>query len=705
MSNKKIMIAIGSLLIFAAILVACGPKDATLTPVPSEEAESLENSIPFYASWVGSAHADGEAEAFIHWNEDDPAVIPVACARCHSPSGYEDFMGTDGSPAGSIEAEVPAPDGVIGCTTCHNEATRTLSSVTFPSGVTLTGLGSEARCMECHQGRESKLSVDAKIAGMELDTVSADLGFVNIHYYASAATQYGATVHGGYEYDGQIYETKNDHVTGIDTCVACHDTHTLEVKLTTCQMCHQEVVAVEDLRSVREPSSAFDYDGDGDTTEGMYFEIEGLQSALLSAIQVYASEVSGAAILYSEDAYPYFFDDTNDNGTVDEGESKYVSWTPRLLKAAYNLQVSLKDKGAFAHGNKYIVQLLFDSIADLNTELSSPIDMSLMHRDDAGHFAGDTEAFRHWDGDPDFGTVPATCVRCHTATGLPMFLDNGATIGAPASSGFQCSTCHDETAWPARYVIDEVTMPSGAKVSFGAGADSNLCLECHQGRSSGPTLGKAIGTKPFDTVDAALRFSNIHYFAAGATLFGDEAKGWYQFADKTYAGKNLHPETMGSTLSSCTACHDTHALTIATETCATCHAGIVDSREIRVATDTVDYDGDGNITESLDQEIAGMAEVLYGALQKYAAETAGVPIVYSPLAYPYFFQDTNNNGTLDEGEASYATWTPNLLTAAYNYQAYQKDPGAFAHNGKYVIQVLYDTIESIGGDVSGMTRP
>jgi len=37
-----------------------------------------------------------------------------------------------------------------------------------------------------------------------------------------------------------------------------------------------------------------------------------------------------------------------------------------------------------------------------------------------------------------------------------------------------------------------------------------------------------------------------------------------------------------------------------------------------------------------------------------------------------------------------------LLRAAYNYQYAMKDPGAFAHNGKYVIQALYDSLEDLG---------
>jgi hypothetical protein len=700
MSLKRISIIAGALLVLAAILVACAPK---LTPTPVVEATVPLDSVPFYALWAGSAHADTTAEAFNHWNEDDPAVVPVDCARCHSPAGYLDFLGADSSPAGTVEAEVAAPAGVINCTTCHNEATRGLSSVTFPSGVTISGLGPEARCMECHQGRASMVTVDDAIAGLELDSVSADLGFTNIHYFAAAATLYGSEVHGGYEYEGKSYDAKHDHVTGIDTCVACHDSHTLEVKLETCQQCHQEVTSVEDLRDVREPSSAVDYDGDGNVTEGMAYEIEGLQQALYTAIQSYAGDVSGAAIVYSPDAYPYFFADANGNGAIDEGEGKFTSWTPRLVKAAYNYQLSIKDPGAFAHGNKYIVQLLFDSIADLNTQLASPVDMSIMNRDDAGHFAGNSEPFRHWDEE---GEVPFGCVRCHTSTGLPMFLENsGNTIAQSPSNGFQCSTCHDEANWPNRYVVDEVTMPSGAKVTFGEGADSNLCIECHQGRSSGPTLAKAIGDRPFDTVDEALKFVNVHYFAAGATLFGSEAKGMYQFADKDYAGQNMHPESMGSTMNFCTACHDQHALTVEVGTCATCHQGITDPRDIRMATDAVDYDGDGDVTEPLSQEVAHMADVLYATMQTYATETAGTPIVYSASAYPYFFADANGNGEIDEGEGTYATFTPNLLVAAYNYQYFQKDPGAFAHNGKYVMQVLYDTIESLGGDVSAMTRP
>jgi len=95
--------------------------------------------------------------------------------------------------------------------------------------------------------------------------------------------------------------------------------------------------------------------------------------------------------------------------------------------------------------------------------------------------------------------------------------------------------------------------------------------------------------------------------------------------------------------------------------------------------------------------------------QDYAANVAGAAIVYDGHSHPYFFKDANANGQKDEGEGSYAAFTPRLLRAAYNYQYAQKDPGAFAHNGKYVIQVLYDSIADLGAkvtvDTSKMVRP
>lgn len=649
---------------------------------------------PFEALWLTSAHADAEAEAFVHWNEDDPPEVPTSCAKCHSTYGFQDFLGADGTAAGVVDnaAEIGS---VVTCVACHNDATLTLDSVTFPSGLEVTGLGDEARCMQCHQGRASTVSVNGAIekTGLtDMDASHEELGFINIHYFAAAATQFGTQAQGGYEYEGKAYDVKFAHVEGFDACIDCHDSHTLEIKVQDCTGCHSDVASVDDLKNVRMQGSLKDYDGDGNVEEGIYYEIESLQEILYSAMQAYAEDATGTPIVYSASAYPYFFADTNGSGEHDEGDESYAGWTGRLLKAAYNYQTSKKDPGAFAHGGKYIIELLYDSIEDLDAGL-----VEGLTRIDAGHFASSQEAFRHWDED---GEVPATCAKCHSDSGLPTFLKNGATIAVEPASSFRCATCHDQETFEP-LVVESVTFPSGAKLDSG-NPTSNICLNCHQGRESTVSVDRSIGDLAADEVSESLRFRNVHYFAAGATLFGGEAQGAYQYAGNEYIGKNAHIEGFNT----CVDCHGEHSLEVQTESCNNCH-GIEDPMAIRMS--DVDYDGDGDTEEGLAAEINTLHEALYAALQDYAANVAGTPILYDAYTYPYFMTDNNGNGVLDEDDGGYAAWTPRLLRAAYNYQYVAKDPGAFAHNGEYIIQVLYDSLsdlgESVSVDMTGMTRP
>jgi hypothetical protein len=729
MKGKALVTAGLALVVMVLIIAACSTPPEP-TPCPTAEAvvcpdcpdcpapppcpeaapcpEPVVKDVPFEELWVSSPHNDATAEAFVHWDGDDPAEVPAACAKCHSTTGILDFLGVDGSEVGSVESAVPVPGGTVACITCHNSGTAELTSVTFPSGLEVSNLGNEAVCMLCHQGRASKKTVDDTLGQFEatdLDAVPAPitgsdgsqraLGFINIHYYPAGATLYGTQVKGGYEYDGKVYDGKFRHVEGIETCVGCHNTHSLEVKVETCAECH-----TGELTSIRMQGSLADYDGDGDISESIASEIRGLQDNLYGAIQAYATQVVGTGIVYDAMAFPYFFADADGDGAPDSGESgavRFTAWTPRLLKAAYNYQNSAKDPGAFAHNAKYMIQLMYDSIEDLNVALGT-IDMTAMHRNDPGHFAGSTEAFRHWDVD---GEVPGSCARCHSATGLPTFIKEGVNISAEISNGFMCTTCHNDEEWPALYVLNAVTFPSGASLTFGEANESNLCLACHQGRASGPTVARGLAGKPGDTVDETVRFTNIHYFSAGATLFGSEAKGMYEFEGREYDGPHGHVAA-GFT---CGSCHNVHALEVKTETCAGCHPGATSLEAVRFG--NTDWDGDGDTTEGVAGEVETMGEMLYEAMKAYAADKS-VGIVYDPVAYPYFFEDADGDGVADVGDSGlvrYSKFTPNLAIAAYNFQYYKKDPGAYAHNAKYVMQVLYDSIALMGGNVSGMTRP
>lgn len=672
--------------------------------------------VPFQNEWMGSGHADKTAEAFNDWNDSDTKTVPVGCAKCHSTPGYRDYIGADGSPANTGNTvDVAPPIGTtVECVACHNNVTSTKTTVTFPSGVTLTGLGDESRCMECHQGRESMESVKRAIAAIppsDTDVVSPTLatGGVRLHYLAAAATFYGSEVRAGYEYTRELgvnYDVKFNHVEGYDTCIECHDPHTLQIKLSECKTCHTNVQTADDFAKIRMAGSLADYDGDGNVTEGVGQEIDGLREKLWTAVRAYASQVSGKAICFDGSR---FYVDTNDNGTCDTGEStRYNAFTPRLLKATHNYYIVANAPAQFVHGGKYIIQLAYDSIMDLNPKINPPVDMANAHRGDPGHFNGSQMAWRDWDADP---AVPGSCARCHSAEGVPFFKKEGVNVSAKQSNGLMCSTCHANVGgdW-ARIKFADITFPSGAKLSLAAqdgDGDSNLCLFCHQGRAWSGSIATAIAGKELDTPTTALRFTNVHYFAAGATLFGNDAKGIYQFEGKTYRNRFAHVPDFDA----CTECHGVHELNVKETRCTMCHGAFASLQDIRFATSFADYDGDGNLTEGLYYEIETMAEKLYTALKAYGV-AVGKPIVYDAHAYPYFFNDTNGNGVKDADETtSYNGFTPRSLRAAYNYQYYQKDPGQFAHNGKYVLQALYDNLEDLGAspqidvDMTGLVRP
>ncbi len=732
--KRRYFLLLGTLLLLSLVVVACSQEPQTVevtrvveipgaeVQVPGPEVqvevtrvvevmmepETAVDVVPFEEQWAASPHNDAEAEAFVHWNEDDPAEVPTSCAKCHSTPGYLDYVGADGTEAGVVDN--PAPIGTtVTCEACHNEGTFNMTSVVMPSGIELTGLGAEARCMQCHQGRESTVSVNAKIeeAGMvdSPDAVSEDLGFSNIHYYAAAATQYGTLAKGGFEYDGKSYDARFDHVEGFNTCNSCHDPHTLEVQVADCQSCHEGVETVDDFVDVRMNGSLVDYDGDGDIEEGIYYEIEGMRDMLYAAMQAYATEVTGTPIAYNAASYPYFFIDGNGDGEAGEDEAvfdnAYNAWSPRLTKAAYNFQVSLKDPGRFAHGGKYIIQLLYDSIEDLNGAIAEPIDLTNARRIDHGHFAGSEEAFRHWDED---GMVPGSCSKCHSAAGLPLYATEGVAISQHPANGLNCATCHSNLEDYSIYEFEQVQFPSGAMLSLDD-PGSNLCINCHQGRESTVSVNRLIGELTDDEQSDALRFLNVHYFAAGATLFGSEAQGGYQYDGQEYSGRNEHVPGFDT----CTECHSVHELEVVVEECGDCHEGVEvkdDLTSIRVS--EVDYDGDGDVEEGIAGEVDTMREALYAAMQAYAVNTVGSGIIWSPSAYPYFFTDLNGDGVADADEVNrengFNTWTPKLLRAAYNYQYTAKDPGAFAHNADYVLQLLYDSLANIGGSTAGMTR-
>jgi nitrate/TMAO reductase-like tetraheme cytochrome c subunit len=324
---------------------------------------------------------------------------------------------------------------------------------------------------------------------------------------------------------------------------------------------------------------------------------------------------------------------------------------------------------------------------------------------DSGH--GDMAA-APWV-ESDFKTR-TTCMRCHTTTAFIAFATdpvnyNAATVSFSHLSGQQkemlyCNACHTNSAFDRR-VISTVPFPSG--VSLSIDTDSNICIACHQGRASKVQVESNV---------AGTSFTNVHYLAAGASFFGSEAHGGYEYNGKTYVTRNTF-EGHGGYMDTCAKCHlrtdtadglDHHFLPQVGD-CSGCHNVTTDLETLRIDA-TPDYDGDGNTTESMKDEFAGLRSRLYTLIRSYASSSRGVAISYDPDRNAYWFRDPNNNGVRDSSETTnYNVFDQKLLRACYNYHLNVKEPGGFVHNARYHVQLLYDSIQDLGGDVSSLTRP
>jgi len=344
-----------------------------LLAAPATAEEDTDALAAIVEAWLASPHGDYHSRSFTYWNRE--GEVPVACATCHSQPGFLDFLGADGSASGRIDrpAAINAP---IGCASCHTAAAHALDSVTFPSGVTVDGLGTSAVCSVCHQGRQSGDAVASATSNIGEDEVSGELAFINIHYGVAASVMHGAVVRGGYQYPDRSYAGRFAHVPSASTCVDCHDPHTTRVAADSCMACHRGVDNIRDIRTRHA-----DFDGDGDATGGIHAEIAGLQVRLYEAIRIYAADVAGAPIVYAY-GFPYFFIDADGDGVIAPEDAimpnRYRNWTPRLLKAAYNYQVAAKDPGGYVHNPAYMLQILHDSLESLSVRVD--IDMRPLQR-------------------------------------------------------------------------------------------------------------------------------------------------------------------------------------------------------------------------------------------------------------------------------------------------------------------------------------
>lgn len=326
----------------------------------------------------------------------------------------------------------------------------------------------------------------------------------------------------------------------------------------------------------------------------------------------------------------------------------------------------------------------------------------------------DGNAWTHYNWDQSTGAGNrGSCQRCHTATGASNFLSNPAGYdatgagnnfshlsgwtagtGSPQNELLYCWGCHSDVSTGALRNPGAITEQYAAAttggpvvtVSYPNLNESNVCMGCHLGREVGQNVATDIDA------DGVRSFINSHYLTAGATIFSESG---YEYAGRSYSS-GFHQNVGRSnnfgtgTAGPCATCHMTgaepHSFEVlstngspASPLCAQCHTTL-DAAALNTARSTFD---------------TALNEL------QLALESKGI---YYATSYPYFFNGAGGTGgafTNWAGVYGLAEWK-NVMGAAFNYNLLHHDPGAYAHNRQYALDLIADSIDYIvDGTIDG----
>ena len=335
-----------SLLILAALLSAGCDREITGNVEPAEitsnncfdchnGADDLGAEVILATrQWEVSRHASGQT---IDRNSG-------SCRGCHISEGFIERM--TGEDLGTDAANA------IGCFTCHDPhengdfELRTTAAVTLGNGATFDR-GDGNLCANCHKGRR------------DVNTYVADSTELSSHYGPHHGPQSDMLIgENAYEYDGYDY-SNSWHSTGVaEACVKCHfrvgvtyelGGHTFWMEseaegenTDACNVegCHVNDTEIDEFDRV----TAYDFDEDGDDTEGAQTEIEDLLEELRAAL------ASAGLLEYiaEDDAW-----EPTDELVVTDADS---------VGAVFNWAFVHEDRSHGIHNTRYAAGLLISSI-------------------------------------------------------------------------------------------------------------------------------------------------------------------------------------------------------------------------------------------------------------------------------------------------------------------------------------------------------
>jgi hypothetical protein len=372
----------------------------------------------------------------------------------------------------------------------------------------------------------------------------------------------------------------------------------------------------------------------------------------------------------------------------------------------------------------------------------------------AGAYRGFTAIFAG-NVTPDLNGTTCT-VASNTATTLTLGCVLPVAPGAetftlyPTATGGTTTTLVDanrtwsSSQWVGRYVyfynnkgLFSSTQPSYARIT--ASTPTSLTFAGTIAPSAGQ-LYEIIPNEAAEAVDAQLSgasYQDPHDLGAAATFFGGNAAGYYEYpvtwdpspgasTTKTYLRLGSHSSA------TCTSCHDAHALAIPTTfVCGNgCHnphlntTGDQTMAGLRLKTGR--WYIDNGADQGVYQNYVQMMAKLYTAIQRYSLAkgnvSAGTAVICFTQPGSENFVVGSAEGQIDGtcptttpwGAANSSTaYTPRLLRAVHNYKMLAQDPGAWAHNPRYVTQIMYDAIRDLNMGIAaasqinmtGWTRP
>lgn len=218
--------------------------------------------------WENSQHGSGEN------------MRTGSCAGCHTSEGFIEKITGEDITSGAYNA--------VGCFACHDPhengdfQLRTIDAVELGNGA-IYNRGVSNLCVNCHRSRRN------------VDTYVVDSTELSGHYGPHHSNQSDMLLgENAYEYAGYDYDEDSWHTTGVaEGCVKCHFEVSVEYEMgghtfwmeteedentDACNVdgCHATYTEIDEFDRV----TAYDFDDDGDDTEGVQTEIEDLMEEL-----------------------------------------------------------------------------------------------------------------------------------------------------------------------------------------------------------------------------------------------------------------------------------------------------------------------------------------------------------------------------------------------------------------------------------------